>query len=121
MKIYLVRHGQSEGNVRDLWYGKTDLPLTELGRSQARQAGEKLKNIPFSVCYASPLSRALETAKLVMAGRDEPMRIVDDLQEQFMGELETMSVAEIGARDAAMLAQLKENWIHMTSPPGGVM
>ena len=36
MKIYLVRHGQSVGNVKNLWYGSTDLPLTDLGREQAR-------------------------------------------------------------------------------------
>lgn len=35
MKLYLIRHGQSEGNVKDLWYGRSDLPLTELGRQQA--------------------------------------------------------------------------------------
>ena len=39
MKLYLIRHGQSEGNVKDLWYGRSDLPLTELGRQQAAQVG----------------------------------------------------------------------------------
>ena len=45
MKIYLIRHGQSEGNVRNLWYGITDLPLTDLGRQQAAQVGEKLRDL----------------------------------------------------------------------------
>ena len=72
MKIYLVRHGQSVGNVKNLWYGSTDLPLSERGRKPARQAGEKLRGMAFSACYTSPLSRARDTAALVMAGRQEP-------------------------------------------------
>ena len=38
MRLYLVRHGQSEGNVAKTFHGHTDYPLTELGREQARQA-----------------------------------------------------------------------------------
>ena len=48
MKLYLIRHGQSEGNVKDLWYGRSDLPLTELGRQQAAQVGQKLRDIPLA-------------------------------------------------------------------------
>ena len=69
MKIYLVRHGQSEGNVRELWYGSSDLPLTDLGRQQARESGEKLRGVSFAACYASPLIRAKDTADLVKAAR----------------------------------------------------
>ena len=54
MKIYLVRHGQSVGNVKNLWYGSTDLPLTDLGREQARQAGEKLRGMAFPPATPAP-------------------------------------------------------------------
>ena len=70
MKIYLIRHGQSEGNVRNLWYGITDLPLTDLGRAQAAQVGEKLRDVPLAAAYISPLSRASETADIALRGRD---------------------------------------------------
>lgn len=50
MRLYLVRHGQSEGNVAKTFHGHTDYPLTELGREQARQAGEKLKDTAFVRC-----------------------------------------------------------------------
>ena len=118
MKIYLVRHGQSEGNVRELWYGSSDLPLTDLGRQQAREAGEKLRNVAFSACYASPLSRALDTAELVMEGRPEPMYIVPDLREQHMGLFEPKSVPEIKAEDPAFFRALMADWIHITPPEG---
>lgn len=119
MKLYLIRHGQSEGNVRDLWYGHNDLPLTERGRQQAAQVGEKLKHIPLAAAYISPLQRAAETARIALTGREElPRVMMPDLMEQNMGELETLSVAEIRARDPEYLAQLLSNWVH-TPPTGG--
>ena len=45
MYLYLVRHGQSEGNARRLFFGHTDYPLTALGREQARQAADKLRAV----------------------------------------------------------------------------
>ena len=118
MKIYLVRHGQSEGNVRELWYGSSDLPLTDLGRQQARDAGQKLRGMAFSACYASPLSRALDTAKLVMEGRPEPLHIVPDLREQHMGLFEPKTVQEIRAEDPDFFRALMADWVHLTPPEG---
>ena len=69
MRLYLVRHGQSEGNVAKTFHGHTDYPLTELGREQARQAGEKLKDTAFVHCVASDLSRAWDTALSCVTGR----------------------------------------------------
>ena len=118
MKIYLVRHGQSEGNLKNLWYGSSDLPLTELGREQARLAGQKLREVSFAACYASPLSRALDTAKLVMEGRSEPLHIVPDLREQHMGLFEPKSVPEIKAEDPDFYQALMADWVHITPPEG---
>lgn len=119
MKLYLVRHGQSEGNVRQLWYGSSDLPLTPMGREQARQAGEKLRHIPLPVCYVSPLIRARDTAELVLAGRDGVPTVVEpDLREQHMGLLETKSVPEIRAEDPDYFARLMADWVHICPPEG---
>ena len=118
MKIYLVRHGQSEGNVKNLWYGSTDLPLTELGREQARLAGQKLREASFAACYASPLCRALDTAKLVMEGRTEPLHIVPDLREQHMGLFEPKTVEQIRAEDPDFYQALMADWVHLTPPEG---
>ena len=68
MRLYLARHGESEGNVRRLFYGITDLALTARGREQARELGSKLAGIPLARCLSSPLSRAAETARLALAG-----------------------------------------------------
>ncbi len=119
MKIYLIRHGQSEGNLRNLWYGITDLPLTDLGRAQAARVGEKLREVPLAAAYISPLCRAGETADIALRGRDEVRRVVvPDLREQDMGELEPLSVEDIRQRDPEYFAHLMENWVKI-APPGG--
>lgn len=118
MKIYLVRHGQSEGNLKNLWYGSSDLPLTELGRHQARQAGEKLREIDLPVCYVSPLIRARHTAELVLEGRAVPMVVEHDLREQHMGLFEPKSVPQIQAEDPEFFRALMADWIHITPPEG---
>ncbi|MBO5868861.1 MAG: histidine phosphatase family protein [Oscillospiraceae bacterium] len=60
-KFYLVRHGQSQGNLLGLFLGHTDMDLTELGYRQAELAAEYLKDIPVDVIYASDLQRAYHT------------------------------------------------------------
>lgn len=65
--IYFVRHGQTLGNLTNTFYDER-LPngLTELGKNQAKEAAEKLKNIKFDICYVSPLYRTVETSKEVL-------------------------------------------------------
>lgn len=118
MKLYLIRHGQSTGNVRNLWYGVSDLPLTELGREQARQVGTKLRDVPLAAAYTSPLSRARETAEIALSWRDVPVFEVPGLREQDMGQLETLSVEEIALRDPEYLSRLETDWVHVV-PKGG--
>lgn len=60
-KLILVRHGQSEYNAKDLWAGWTDSPLTELGRIEAREAGEEIKDLKIDVVFVSDLIRSKQT------------------------------------------------------------
>ena len=62
MKVYFIRHGQSEGNRLHLHCGWSDTPLSELGHQQARAANAYLKDIPFDRIYCSDLPRARQTA-----------------------------------------------------------
>ena len=118
MYLYLVRHGQSEGNVLRTFHGHTDYPLTELGREQARQAGEKLRSLPFSRCYASDLSRAWDTAMACVEGRGLTPEACPGLREQFVGEMEGLSWEEAGERFPLVRTGYIEDWFH-TTPPGG--
>jgi len=69
MKIYLIRHGETDWNKKRLLQGKQDIPLNEKGIRLAELTGEKLSQIKFDKVYASPLNRAYETALLVTGGQ----------------------------------------------------
>ena len=92
--IYIVRHGQTNWNLLGKNQGQTDIPLNEVGKSQALELKEKLKDIKFDVVFSSPLKRAFETAKII-AGDNV---IVDDrLIERGNGILEGKTIDEVNA------------------------
>lgn len=65
LKIYLLRHGQTAWNADNNRYcGRTDIPLTEKGLSQAQEVKRQLEGIEFAAVYSSPLQRAFTTAAI---------------------------------------------------------
>jgi len=66
--IYIIRHGQTEMNGAHLLQGRSDSPLNENGIRQAEEAAEKLKDVPFSHVFSSPLIRAVQTAAIIAPG-----------------------------------------------------
>lgn len=71
MRIYLARHGQTDWNLEHKAQGRTDIPLNKTGVKQAEELRERIKDLDFDVCYASPLSRAKQTAEIAVDGRCE--------------------------------------------------
>lgn len=65
MFIYLVRHGETDWNRQRRIQGSTDIPLNETGRAQARVTGQLLARRRWNGIFASPLSRAMETAEII--------------------------------------------------------
>ena len=66
MKVYFIRHGESETNLNGRWTGWLDAPLTGKGKEDAMKAGEYIKNIKFDKVYSSDLSRAENTAEIAI-------------------------------------------------------
>ena len=66
--LVLVRHGQSEWNLKNLFTGWQDVPLTDKGVAEARAAGQRLKakGLRFDLCFTSALTRAQNTLKLIL-------------------------------------------------------
>ena len=62
MRLYQIRHGESQANLDRLWSGWNDVPLTQKGFEDAKRAGEYIKDIKFDKIFASDLSRAQNTA-----------------------------------------------------------
>ncbi len=85
-RVLVLRHGQSEGNVAQVWTSSFEgYPLTERGREQARAAGERLSGRDVRAVYASPLPRAQETAQVVGAVLGLPVRTLDGVHELDVG------------------------------------
>ena len=91
--VWLVRHGETEWARLGRHTGRTDVPLTETGREQARARGRRLAGAKFGLVFTSPLSRAAETARL--AGFEGVAVVEPDLREWDYGALEGRLTAEI--------------------------
>ena len=85
-RIVLLRHGETEWSRSGQHTSVTDLPLTETGEAQARDAGDALRGHPFSLVLSSPRVRAADTARL--AGYGDAMQIDENLAEWDYGAYE---------------------------------
>ena len=66
-RLYFVRHGESESNIEARFTGQLDIPLSEKGRQQALLTAARLRSLPLAAVYASDLSRAYETGRIIAA------------------------------------------------------
>lgn len=82
MKIYLIRHGETTGDIEGRFGGNYDDHLTERGRKQSRELAEKLLDKNIEIIYTSPKIRARETADEVANVLHVPVEIVEELRER---------------------------------------
>jgi broad specificity phosphatase PhoE len=104
VEIFIARHGQNEDNVNGILNGHRDLPLTELGRKQAEDLALGIKEVglDFDAIYSSPLSRALETARIIgrLLGKTSEPIVVEELIERDFGVMTGLPISEIESRCA---------------------
>ena len=93
-KLYLIRHGETDGNRTGVLMGSTDTPLNDHGRQQAAALSERVNALEVDAIFSSPLSRAVETATLVF-GDTLPIITDSSLQEFHFGDWEGMHFADI--------------------------
>ena len=102
-KIVLMRHGESQWNLENRFTGWTDVDLTDLGRDQARRAGELLKEkgFTFDLAYTSVLTRAIRTLWIALDAMDTmyvPVQNHWRLNERHYGALQGLNKAETAAQ-----------------------
>lgn len=88
MKLYIVRHGETEWNTFKILQGFQDSTLTEKGKDQARMLRDSLEETEFHSIYSSPLGRAHNTAKILTEGRNQPIELVPEFMEMGFGKVE---------------------------------
>lgn len=87
IKLYIVRHGETDWNKLGKIQGTTDIPLNDKGRKNARELKKIINDLKIDICLSSPLKRAKETAKILA---DNKIKIIYDdlLLERHYGNLE---------------------------------
>lgn len=118
MHLYLVRHGESVANQKQLFYGQSNHPLTPRGRAQASEAADKLRHIHFNRCIASDLIRAWDTALICTEGHTCRPEVCPDLREQNIGLMEDMSWEELAKQFPESLNAYVHDWFGFIPPKG---
>ena len=98
MILYVVRHGQTEWNLEHRCQGISDIPLTEKGIKEAEELKELVSGLGIDVVYSSPLSRAIETAKII-TDNQIPINVDDRIIERDWGMNEGMIIDELDQVD----------------------
>lgn len=107
-KIYLVRHAESVWNRERRVQGtRLDVPLSTVGRAQARLLGERLRDMPVRAVFCSVAGRAVETAQIAL-GEDYPMTTLEELQELSLGNWEGRLISELREENLESV----ERWYH---------
>jgi 2,3-bisphosphoglycerate-dependent phosphoglycerate mutase len=121
--LVLVRHGQSEWNLKNLFTGWKDVGLTEKGIAEAKAAGERLKrkNLKFDIAYTSVLSRAQSTLDLMLAELGQTG--LKTVKDQALNERDYGDLTGLNKDDARK--KWGEEQVHVwrrsydVAPPGG--
>lgn len=127
MNIYLVRHGETDGNVRGLYYGDLDLPMNAVGERQASSVARLLRNVTFDRVYASDLSRAVRTAEAVLQENisaktyqesHPEIEKVPQLRELNFGIWEGLTYHEIIGKWPELFELWGREWVTTRTPEG---
>jgi len=97
-RIFIVRHGETDGNQKKIYRGHWDLPLNKNGRAQVKKAGEALKPVHLDAIYTSPLKRAVETAEAVAAHQEVEPEEDESLIDIDYGEWTRLPDAEVAEK-----------------------
>jgi len=90
--IHLVRHGQTDWNIKKRVQGQTDIPLNKKGEKQAEEMGKKLSHIAFDAVFSSDLIRAKRTAEIITLEKRLVVQTTKALRERYFGKFQGQSL-----------------------------
>lgn len=118
MRIYLVRHGETELNQKKCYYGHTDVELSENGVRQAKELGTFFREHSFDMVVSSPLIRAVRTAEYISEGRGQQIVVDERLTEQNFGIFEGFTYEQLLERYPAELESWNQDFSGYRIPEG---
>jgi len=118
MLLYCVRHGESVYNAEGRIQGQSDVPLSELGMSQADAVATAMAEVSIDVVFSSPLLRARQTAEVVAARLDVPLHFDPRLKEIHAGVFQDQRRSELEKTHAEELARWRSEDLDYAIPGG---
>ncbi len=118
MRLWLIRHGEPDAEVRGHCYGRLDVGLSAEGRRQLEPAAKRLASEPLSAIYASPRKRTLESAGILAVPHACGVRIDEDLREIDFGDFEGLAYDEIALRYPEIYRQWMQRPTEVQFPGG---
>ena len=117
-RLFLVRHGETELNSTERYWGSTDVKLSDAGFSQAERLCDRLATEKIDAAYSSELRRASATAEIIASSHRLDVITCNELREMNFGELEGLTFTEI----SQLYPEVTELWLqrsHKLEFPGG--
>lgn len=116
MKIYLIRHGQTTGDLEDRYGGSYDDHMTEEGYETLQATAQRLVGKGIEVIFSSPLIRARESAEIIAQAVGAPVEVVEGLQERHYGVLTGLTKEEAKQKYPDVVEAHKD---YMSTDPEG--
>ena len=107
LNVLLVRHGETAWNREGRYQGRTDIPLSDVGREQVRALARRLASVPIAFAVSSPLARARATAEAVTTERGIALELDDGLAEISHGAWEGQLASDVERSHAEMFGTWK--------------
>ena len=120
-KLILLRHGESQWNLENRFTGWVDVPLSPKGETEAKTAGEKIKDIPLDYAYTSLLKRANHTLEIALktAGKTNvPVTKDVALNERHYGDLQGLDKAETAKKYGDEQVKIWRRSYYIAPPKG---
>jgi len=117
-RVYIVRHGEAEGNVYRRIHGHYDSDLTENGLRQVQALEERFRSIHLDAVYSSDLIRCRKTARAMYEHKGLPLQLDPGLREFNFGQWEDCTWAEIGMKDPAGMKKFELPTADFRAPGG---
>lgn len=116
--VYLVRHGEAEGNIYRRLQGQYDGDLTDKGLRQVEYLERRFREIPLDAVYSSDLRRCVKTARAMYEHKGLPLQLDRGLREMSMGQWEDKPWGELGRTEAEGIMQFRRTSRDFCAPGG---